>query len=114
MKTGMRSIIPVLFGLLGMGAKTPPSQLTVSQLTPPAADSNGFTKSRRTGGGYGNQTWRIYLTATGWRLDFKRTKRMTLTGRRWARKNRRWLGGENPKKRSFFAYPGNPNLATAA
>lgn len=112
MKLGMRSIIPALFGLLGMGATTPLPQLTLPKAEP---DGPGFTKSRRTGGGYGNQTWRIYLTAAGWRLDFKRARQIAKPGPRRFRRNRWWLRGPNPKKkRAVFAHAGNPHLATAA
>lgn len=71
---------------------------------------------RRNRGGYGRQKWRSFKTPDGWKLEFKQSPIPAgcFPGRRWARKNRAWLGGQNPKKPSFFAYQANPELATAA
>lgn len=103
-------MIPALFALLGMGG-TPALTAITEPLGPP---ESGMTKWRRTRGGYGNQSWRTYWTPQGWRLDFKRARNMALPGQRWARKNRRWLAGDNPKKRFVrFGQP-NPQLSAAA
>lgn len=85
--------LPILFAGMGMVAAQ-----DTNALGPNVAETFG-PRWRRNRGGYGRQTWRSFKTPNGWELEFEQSPIPAgcFPGRRWARKNRRWAGGDNPK-----------------
>lgn len=112
MKKHIPLISAVAAAIAGVFSKTPPPSSTGSLFRRTPAGSPPPRRPQRYNRRATQLLWR-YTELTTWRWG--RENHGTRPGHRWGRKNRAWLGGDNPKhKASRGGNVPNPNLSLAA